>query len=115
MKTYDVTFANPGSMYRGKPPQGRLGKLSTYLTHILSCPKEMEVQINGVQIDEIPSQVEETDASFTIQMETREKGDNFTMISIFEFNSLLLELLIRYIRRHQCQKFGLVQLQRLQD
>ena len=54
-EAFGVSFARPGSMFRGNPPQGRLHALSETYQKALLLPREMDVQIDKIQVSSLPA------------------------------------------------------------
>lgn len=70
-ETFGVAFARPGSMFRGNPPQSRLFDLTPRYQKALLAPKEMDVELNSVEMSSLPGKEK---AILTVQLET---GSNF--------------------------------------
>ena len=48
--TFSVSFARPGSMFRGNPPEGKLHPLSETFQKSLVLPREIDVQVEKILI-----------------------------------------------------------------
>ena len=53
-QTFKTSFARPGSMFRGNPPYGRLHVLSETYQKALVLPREIDVQIDKIQVSTLP-------------------------------------------------------------
>ena len=49
-ETFNVSFPRPGSMFRGNPPYGKLNTLSETYQKTLLLPREIDVQIDKIQL-----------------------------------------------------------------
>ena len=70
---FAVPFARPGSMFRGKPPQGKLFPISNYFQRSLLALREMDVTVSSVKISDLP-RLEEESIVLSVQLQTDEKG-----------------------------------------
>ena len=70
---FNVPFARPGSMFRGKPPQGKLFPISNYFQRSLLALREMDVTVSSVKISDLPN-LEEESLVLSVQLQTDEKG-----------------------------------------
>ena len=73
LEEFSVPFARPGSMFRGKPPQGQLFPISSYFQRSLLAMREMDVTVSSVKITELP-RLQEESLVLSVQLETDEKG-----------------------------------------
>ena len=70
---FSVPFARPGSMFRGKPPQGKLYPITDYFQRSLLALREMDVTVSSVKISDLPK-LEEESLVLSVQLQTDEKG-----------------------------------------
>ena len=70
---FNVPFARPGSMFRGKPPQGKLFPITDYFQRSLLALREMDVTVSSVKISDLPK-LEEESLVLSVQLQTDEKG-----------------------------------------
>ena len=73
LQEFSVPFARPGSMFRGKPPQGKLFPISSYFQRSLLALREIDVTLASVKITELPT-LQEDSLVLSVQLETDEKG-----------------------------------------
>ena len=73
LQEFSVPFARPGSMFRGKPPQGKLFPISSYFQRSLLALREIDVTVASVKITQLPK-LQEDSLVLSVQLETDEKG-----------------------------------------
>ena len=74
-EAFKFSFARPGSMFRGNPPQGRLFNLTEKYQWGLLAPKKMDVGLKSVRMSSVPDLNKATEdgdrkAVVTVQLET---------------------------------------------
>ena len=65
-----MSFGRPGSMFRGNPPYGRLHPLSETYQRALLLPREIDVQIDKIQVSSLPADLPE-EAVLSMSLETK--------------------------------------------